>query len=365
MRRAAVSMLAVMVLCLAACTEEKKPPTPGGEPPKGKQPLVWKELPALPAELGLGGLFAGTSKGSLIVAGGANFPTPLTQGGTKVWHDAVYVLEPGEKQWHTGFKLPRPLAYGVSVSTNDGFCVLGGCDADTCFSDCLLLKWAGGKIETAALPRLPKPCAFTSGAVAGKTLYVAGGQESPKATAALKNFWALDLSKPGATWQDLKPWPGPGRILPVAAAREDSFYLFSGASLKADEEGKASRTFLKDAYRYDPMTGWTQLAEMPRPAVAAPTPAMAFGVNRILIFSGDDGANVGLDPKDPKTVHPGFPTSVLAYDVQADVWSTLGELPAAHVTTALTYWQGMAVMPSGEIRPGIRSPKVYGVRAAK
>ena len=51
-----------------------------------------------------------------------------------------------------------------------------------------------------------------------------------------------------------------------------------------------------------------------------------------------------------------------AYNVEADAWSLLGSTPAPHVTTPLVYWQGMHVVPSGEIRPGVRSPKVYGVR---
>ena len=148
----------------------------------------------------------------------------------------------------------------------------------------------------------------------------------------------------------------------MAAALRGSFYLFSGAELVPGDEGKTTRNFLKDAYRYNPATGWTKLSDMPRPAVAAPSPAMTLGGKYILIFSGDDGANVHLDAKDPNTVHPGFPQGVLAYDVKADRWSSGGEVPAAHVTTALTFWQGMTVMASGEIRPGIRSPKVYGAK---
>jgi N-acetylneuraminic acid mutarotase len=202
---------------------------------------------------------------------------------------------------------------------------------------------------------------MTSAALVGQTLYVAGGQESMTATEALKNFWALDLEDESPAWRTLKPWPGPGRILAVAAARGRSVYLFSGAELVVGEDGGTERRYLTDAYRYDVGIGWARVADLPRPAVAAPSPAMVLGAGRILLFGGDDGANAGkaLELKDE---HPGFPRSILAYDPQADAWSAAGEMPAGHVTTPLVYWRGMHVLPSGEIRPGVRSPKVLAVK---
>ncbi|MCB1133825.1 MAG: galactose oxidase, partial [Verrucomicrobiae bacterium] len=49
--------------------------------------LSWKELPPLPDAHGFAGAFAGSVEGSLVVAGGANFPDKAPwEGGTKVWH---------------------------------------------------------------------------------------------------------------------------------------------------------------------------------------------------------------------------------------------------------------------------------------
>jgi hypothetical protein len=62
-------------------------------------------------------------------------------------------------------------------------------------------------------------------------VYVAGGTASHDATNALKNFWSLDLKKRGAKWKQLEPWPGPARMLSVAAARGDSFYVAGGTDL--------------------------------------------------------------------------------------------------------------------------------------
>jgi len=58
---------------------------------------LWKPLPPIPDPVGVAAPFAGVSGGALIVAGGANFPDrPPWQGGTKVWHDAVWVLDKPE-----------------------------------------------------------------------------------------------------------------------------------------------------------------------------------------------------------------------------------------------------------------------------
>ena len=84
-------------------------------------PLAWSQLPALPDHEGFAAPFAGVSGGALIVAGGANFPGKKPwEGGTKVWYDKVFVLERNTNQWRVAGRLPRPLGYGVSVTTSNG-----------------------------------------------------------------------------------------------------------------------------------------------------------------------------------------------------------------------------------------------------
>src|SRR5258706_10700944 len=93
--------------------------------------LVWRQLPPLPDRVGFAGPFAGTSGGALIVAGGANFPDKMPwEGGRKVWYEAAFLLERTNGSWRSGFRLPRPLAYGVSVTTRDGVNCIGGSDAN-------------------------------------------------------------------------------------------------------------------------------------------------------------------------------------------------------------------------------------------
>ena len=42
-----------------------------------------------------------------------------------------------------------------------------------------------------------------------------------------------------------------------------------------------------------------------------------------------------------------------------------GALPAARVTTPCVYWAGSWVIPSGEVRPGVCSPEVWGFSPPK
>jgi hypothetical protein len=60
----------------------------------------------------------------------------------------------------------------------------------------------------------------------------------------------------------------------VAAVQDKSFFLASGAELSGDAQAKAVHRYLNDAYRYQPGRGWQRVADLPRPAVAAPSPAL-------------------------------------------------------------------------------------------
>lgn len=321
--------------------------------------LTWKQLPPLPDKLGFAGSFAGISGGALIVAGGANFPEAMPwAGGPKVWHDSIFVLPQPDGDWRIGFKLPRPLGYGVSVTTPDGVLCAGGSDSREHSRDVFLLCWRKDGVELEALPPLPHPLANACGARLGTTVYLAGGIATPNATNALRNFWALDLAANPRAWRALESWPGPARMFAVAGVGDGSFFLFSGAELSSDATGRPVRRYLDDAYRFSPAKGWKRIADLPRPAGAAPSPAITRR-HQLLIVSGDDGKLVNFEPK---SAHPGFPKSVLAYDLKTDSWIRLGESPVSRATVPEVEWQGCSIIPSGETRPGVRTPEVWGLK---
>lgn len=321
-------------------------------PPEG----AWVRLPSLPDREGFAGSYAGVSGGALVVAGGANFPGAKPwEGGTKIWHDSVFVLEPSGAAWSVAGRLPRPLAYGVSATHRDAVVCVGGGDAVRHSAEVFRLAWRDGRLAVEPLPPLPRPVAFGCGAIVGGTLYVAGGQDRPDATEARDETWAIDLDSPETAWRPVAPCPGGGRILAVAAACDGAFWVAGGAGLSAGPDGKAVRQPRRDIHRFDPARGWTRVADLPRPATAAPSPAPA-DAGGFFVLGGDDGSWAGRPPAD----HPGFPAEILRYRIDGDRWDVSGRVPASRATVPTARWGGRWVVPGGEVRAGGRSTEVWG-----
>ena len=313
------------------------------------------DQPALPR--GVAGAFSGLIRDTLVVAGGTYWSKPPEQGGTKHWADDVLVLRPKATAWEPVGRLPRLLAVGASIPTQNGLVLVGGCDESRCFAEAQRLTLGDGQVRFESLPPMPAPVAYCDGARIGDVIYVVGGQVTPTATESLNTCRSLDLKHPEAGWQALEPLPGPGRIMPCVVAQGGSLYVFSGAELYADAQGKIARRYLTDGYRYRPGQGWTRLADVPSPVVAAG--AVAWGDDRrILIFSGDNGrlADKGWTLADK---HPGFTTAILCYDSAGDTWSKLQDLPNLPVTSKAHRLGNRILIASGEDRPGHRTPLLY------
>ncbi len=324
----------------------------------------WAELPALPDDHGFAGMYAGVSGDFLLAAGGANFPDALPwEGGTKTWNDRVWVLDKPDGAWKEAGRLPSPRGYGVSLTVpGRGVLCIGGNDASNHFADVFILSWTtAGGLKTESLPPLPQPLANACGALIGTTVYIAGGETAPGAVAASDGFWSLNLGAAKPEWTRLPTWPGPARTLAVAGAQAGKFFLAGGVALKADENGKPARIlpYLKDGYAFDPKRNqWARIADLPFPAVASPSPMPALGQSHLLLIGADDGAQFGV-----KEGHTGFRPTVLGYHTITDTWAPFGAAAASpQVTVPAVAWRGQWILPSGEIRPGVRTPAVRALR---
>ena len=363
---AVVFVVASIPASVATATARPAATRPADRGTPAAASLEWAPLADLPDRLGFAGPYVGVSNGALVVAGGANFPDgPPWEGGAKRWHDRIFVLPRPGGQWLTAAEaLPRPMGYGVSVSTPDGVVCVGGGDAARHYPDVFSLSWRDGRVERRDLPPLPVPLAEACGAAVGRVVYVAGGSESPSATAASRRFLRIDLAAAAPRWQELPAWPGPERILPVAGVQGGAFFLFGGARLVAGPDGKPARDVLLDAYRYTPGGDWVRLADPPRAVTAAPNPAAPVGQSHLLVVGGDDRTSFDVPPRD----HPGFSPEVLAYHTITDTWTVVGRMPhPPQAVTRLEPWAGGFVVPTGEVRPGVRTPdvRVLSVRPAR
>jgi N-acetylneuraminate epimerase len=317
----------------------------------------WDRLPDLPGKLGVAGAFAGVSNGALIVAGGANFPQGMPwQGGKKVWRDAVWVWREGALAFTEAGKLPRPLAYGVSCSTYFGtVACIGGCDEERHYGDTFQLRWEEGKLSRTDLPPLPIPLAYACAAADETSIWVCGGAQEPGEKRASNRVFVLRFMEAGPRWHEQPALPGKPRILAVAARAANALYVMGGAALEEISPGKIERVYLRDCWRYTDDLGWKQMPDLPKPIAAAASPAPIVD-GRILVIAGDDGSRRNFQPV---AQHPGFGSSILAFDLKTDRWSESGNSPAPRATLPCVAWGNAFLFPSGEVRPGVRSPEIW------
>src|SRR6478609_7158521 len=119
LNKPAVLPVAILTLASGYCVAAVEMPT--------RHPTFrWERLPDIPNPEGFAGAFAGMSGGALIVAGGANIPKDKwADDFRKVWSGSVFVLEKPTGSWRRGGELPRPLGYGVSITTSNGLICIG------------------------------------------------------------------------------------------------------------------------------------------------------------------------------------------------------------------------------------------------
>ncbi len=368
----------------------------------------WSTPQSIPNKIGLNGSFTGIHNNALIIAGGANFPNePVWEGGKKVWQNSIYVLEKSKDslQWiqNDDLKLPKSLAYGVSISTPKGLLCIGGDNEDGVYNDVFLLKWnpKSKTIEREDLPPMPIALSSMGGSIIGDMVYLVGGQEI-KGAAATSNFLSFNLTetlnRKQYTWQRLQDFPGENRLQAVVVGQGngrnyESLYVFSGLSY--NPESKKTHKMLSDVYEYDTKKeSWIQKNPVPNnhtPGIEkgyiAAAPAIKMGASHIIIYGGAGGEKQHLAARmklwnkikalkisDSLTEQSlaivdslsrvekqlfkstCFSKTIWAYHTITDTWSNKGQLPdKTQVVTNAIKWGDAIVIPGGEIQPGVRT----------
>jgi SSS family transporter len=175
-------------------------------------------------------------------------------------------------------------------------------------------------------------------------------------------------------WQELPPWPGPARALNITMTQHngenDCIYVLSGRRLYNPSD-PASFELLTDMYEFNPLRykqGLTS-SEAWRRRAAAPVCMMAgtggaIGQSHLFIFGGADGSLIH-HTDNLKENHPGFPKTSWAFHTITNTWINIGKTPINQVTTnAIPYTDGF-VIPSGEIKPRVRTPQIWMTKPIK
>jgi cyclically-permuted mutarotase family protein len=361
----------------------------------GRIAMQW-EIPAeLPGKngqvksLGFAGPVTGITGNKLVIAGGANFPDSMPwKGGKKKYYDEIYVLQKGagnKFSWLATkpLHLKQNLAYSGNITTPDGIICMGG-ETDTGHTrEVFLLQWDEDKndVNIKELPSLPVELANMAVASIGKKIYVAGGEDGHKVS---NIFLEMDMSFSLPEWKRLPDLPiAMSHSVAVAQSngKNQCVYVIGGRAKASSGLSDLHNT----VFCFDPAkNNWKQLSNISdgkkTTNISAAT-AVAIGETCILLMGGDKGnifhqiERYNMNITDAKTAeekerlqtekiqllnnHPGFSKDVLAYNTIEDCWTNIGELPGfGPVTTTAVKWNDEIFIPSGEIKPGVRTPQI-------
>lgn len=358
--------------------------------------VQWKVVAELPPAdgrakaLGVAGPVTGVHNGVLIVAGGANFPNGMPwTGGQKKYYDDVYVLQNTGSDKFSWLKtkplhLKRKLAYSGNVTLPEGIVCVGGETEAGPTNNVFLLQWNATQKDILIKDLPPLPLALTNTTVAniGKTIYVVGGEDGQR---AVNNFFSLNLSDSLPQWKELPSLPiAASHAVAIAQSngKNECIYVIGGRTKSVSGISDLHNTvFCYDSEK----NNWKQVSNISdgkQTTNMSAATAVAFGETQILLMGGDKGTvfhrietyNVNIaaakTPEEKKRLesekiallnqHPGFSRDVLVYNTIKDCWTKIGEVPGfAPVTTTAVKWNGEIFIPSGEIKPGRRTPKIW------
>jgi len=345
---------------------------------------------------GVAGAFSGLINNKLIIAGGANFMDKKPwEGGTKTIHDKIYAFELKNDTIKTislSVPLPEPLAYGASISMKEGLLCIGGNSMTECSSKVFLIKWdeTANDIIVKHFPELPVPLSFSTAVLIDEVVYVIGGSTSPSGAESENYFFRLDLSKsntPDFVWDKLPPYPGISRVLCVSVAQSNKtrkcIYLFSGRNVSNPDKP----VVLNDGLIYDPvLKKWDAVPTLS----SSNFPVMAGSAfpseSSNIVFLGGVTDSIFLkeqylkieiaDAIKSKNVqktdslkselimfyneHKGFSQKIMIYNTLSNTISAAGNFNTfCPVTTCAISYKDGAIVASGEIKPGIRTPDIF------
>ena len=335
---------------------------------------------------GVSGAYCGWLDGHLILAGGANFPgRPAADGGGKMYYEAIYATSgkvnksvgghagKSALRWQLVGVLPVPMAYGVTVSDDDGMVIVGGCNAAGGLSLAFRLSRRDSALRMEQLPELPCALDNMAGARLGDRVYIVGGLSDGQPSAAM---YAYDFNY--GEWFQCAPLPY-ARLQPVCVAQDGKLYVWGGYLQPTDSLGRVlgeECIVYSDGFQYDPQTD--KWAPLPTPVDAEGHPltlsggtAVAWGDKEILAVGGVNrniflGGIQGLFPMPDYLLHEPkwyrFNPNVLIYSTITGQWRTLTQTTltarAGASLVSLPAAMPAALLVGGEIKPGIRSTDV-------
>lgn len=347
---------------------------------EGQKILITKwdnpaEFSGFPEQLGFAGMAVAKISDGFLIAGGANFPDNLPwEGGKKYFSDKIFFWD-GVSQHPEilNIKLPNGIAYSGYASFDNQLIILGGETSEGASRKVFSISKNG----ITELPELPESAVAPAVVKVESTIYLLGGDTGSKTS---NRFISLDLTEK-SQWKTLPD-------MPITTANAgvfnigNSIFVASGRS----KNPNGISTLNTEVFSFDLKNHiWKKETEVTLDGEKTPFVASAFFAyqDRYLVFSGgDDGkifnkietflnriANATNEKQKQQFIqeknylvkhHQGFNNRIFAYDTHTKQWTKSIRLPfTASVTTASLLDGNKFYIFSGEIRPGVRSPKIW------
>jgi N-acetylneuraminic acid mutarotase len=350
------------------------------------KPLAIPPATGKPVQYGVAGALIGFSSGQLMVAGGANFEDMVPwRGGTKQYHEVIYLMQTnkqGQSTWkQASALLPQKMGYSACVTWNNRVISLGGENVQGPVQNVYSFSVVDGDVQCTSLTNLPQPVSSGGAALIENTVYLAGGMGL---AGGLSSFYSARLDENPLKWEGLPSLPialSHAVVVSQHDGTETCVYVLGGRN----KTGITS-TFYPTIWKYSPSKKvWTNVGDITNArgeavGLSAGT-GVAAGQHHIVLFGGDAGivfnrteryldaiANAANEEEKQSLIrqknegqesHPGFNRDVWAYNTITGTIRRIGKLPDdAQVTTLAVMCNNTVYIPSGEIRPGIRTARV-------
>ena len=339
--------------------------------------------------IGIAGPVAGVIHDKIIIGGGANFPEgPPWLGGKKIYHQHLYSLSKsllGRYKWKKiEFDLPHSLGYSANVSTQQGLLVIGGDNEYGDLKSVYLIKENGGKLQMVRFKDLPIAVTATSAVAIDGKIFLPGGMSGSQAT---KSLYCLDNIDEKTEWKKLPDMPealSNAVVVHQNDGQEECIFVVGGRNKYPND---ITTTFSSKVLKYQPSQQiWTHVGDLQYNLIHLPLAAgtgIALDNDEIVLFGGDDGTTFNkieqynhdiqnaegiektrlIDQKNELlTHHTGFNKRILLYNVKTNSTKNIGSIDDfTQVTTSAFYFKKDIIIPSGEIKPGIRTPKIIKI----
>ena len=343
------------------------------------------ELTPMPGQshtLGLAGSVCGVHDDVMFVAGGSNFPDSMPwQGGKKKYYSDIYIFKKKGNFLSPiacDFKLPESIAYSANCSTPKGVVYAGGENEKGISDKVYLMHWnnIAKSVIIDTLPALPVAVSNADAASYDNIVFITGGESKDGVS---DKCWSIDINNLASGWKRLTPAPKPVSHAVFTAIKSDGtikLYLLGGRRKTPQGISELYNT----VYEFDVAKNqWKELPALPYP-ISAGT-GVATGNNSIILFGGDRGttfskvenylaaiseatsdsekAQLTQQKNQLLAAHPGFSKEVLLYNKKTGKCKTAGTIPFdTPVTTTAFWWNDAVIIPCGEIKAGVRTPKI-------